>query len=151
MTIPTLSRAERKRVDRELYADIRRRFDAELPRQKKRYTATEVENLTTFLADRTTAVMIGIVREAMEASPGVTGRHIDEVMQRLKENRRPPSKTEGPLLRKAVLDALATTQKTIMLDTVDAAIRALDMVKGIGPRRHESITTHIARLLRENS
>lgn len=151
MTVPTLSRAERKRVERDLYADIRRRFDAELPKKKKRYSDEEAAHLAAFLTDRTTAVMIGLIREAMEATPGVTGVHIDQVMGRLKERRGVTAKMEGPILRKAVLDTLAKIQMTIMLETVEHAVQSLDAIKGIGPRRHEMITTHIARLLRENS
>lgn len=151
MTVPTLSRAERKRVDRELYADIRRRFDAELPKHKKRYTGTEVENLSTFLTDRTTAVMLGIVHEAMEATPGVTPAHTEALMALLKVDRAEPKETSGPMLRKAVIDRLATVQKTIMLDTVERAVAILPTVRGIGPRRQEAVMHHIARLLRENS
>lgn len=151
MTIPTLTRAERKRVERDLYTNIRKRFDQDMPKYKKRYTKEQFDKLASFLDDKTTAVMIGIIREGMQATRGVTEGQIAQVMNEIKKYNTEVDKVEKDILRKEVVDRLATIQKDRMLLTVDKAVRAMADVKGIGPKRHAEASSHIARLLRENS
>lgn len=151
MSIPTLTRAERKRVERELYANIRNRFDQDMPKLKKRYTRDQFHQLAGFLSEKTTAVMLGIVHEAMRSTRGVTNRHIEQVMDELKKYKSNVKPGEGDMLRKEVVDSLATIQMTCMFTIVDMAIKSMERVKGIGPKRHSEAANHISRLLRENS
>lgn len=151
MSIPKLSRAARKRTERDLYQNIRRRFDSDMPRFKKRYTKDQFKHLALVLDDKTSLVMYGIVRQAVNQTPGLGDRHVDSVLTEIKKYKPSIDLPDEDLLRKEVVDRLAMIQMTRMLHTVDKAVHALEGVKGIGPKRFSTVTENLARLLRENN
>lgn len=151
MSIPTLSRAARKRTERDLYQNIRRRFDADISRLKKRYTKDQFEHLARMLDDKTRLVMFGLIRQAVNQTPGLGDKHAEPVLHELQKYEIDLDMPAGDILRKEVVDRLSTIQMNRMLHTVDKAIHALEGVKGIGPKRFVTVTENLARLLRENS
>lgn len=151
MSIPKLSRAARKRTERDLYQRIRSRFDSDMPRFKKRYTKAQFKDLALMLDDKTSLVMYGIVRQAINETVGLGDRHVNLVINEIKKYNLAIEIPDRDILRKEVVDRLATIQMTRMLHTVDKTIHALEGVKGIGPKRFTSVTENLARLLRENN
>lgn len=151
MKIPTLTRAARKRTERELYANIRRRFDNDMPRFKKRYTREQFDHLSGVLDEKTMLVMYGIIRQAVNETPGLGDAHVDAVLNEIKKYKIEIERPEGDILRKELVDRLANIQMNRMLHTVDKAIHSLESVKGIGPKRFATVTENLARLLREHS
>lgn len=151
MNIPTLTRAARKRTERELYTNIRQRFDQDMPRFKKRYTREQFDHLAGVLDDKTTLVMYGLIRQAIKETKGLGDSHVDIVLNEIQKYETPFERPDGDILRKELVDRLANIQMNRMLHTVDKAIHSLEGVKGIGPKRFVSVTENLARLLREHS